>query len=52
MKPLFPNYQQPEYLWFADAPPRLGGIPRQITIAELEAKIGNGFQYLDMILQT
>jgi hypothetical protein len=40
--------ETPDYLWVADKPPRLGGVPKKLPVAEVEAKFN--FTYTESIL--
>ncbi len=46
--PVLLKSNSPAYIWYADKPPLLGGIPRKLTIAEFETLIPN-FTYSEHI---
>ena len=49
MSPLFFNTDECTSIWYADKPPHLGGIPRKISVDELNNKIGKGFTFTENI---
>lgn len=48
-KALFTNSMQVTHVWVADKPPRLGGVPRKITVEEFNKMIGNDFIYTENV---
>lgn len=48
-EPLISNHSQLPYVWYADKPIALGGVPEKISIERLNEIVGNGFQFEETI---